>query len=151
MGHHLLMWWLAAHSKPSHYLSLWRQIANWNIRNKLQWNLNQSIIIVIQGNVFENAVCIYGAFCPDIRKLRDVAWWRHQMEACSALLAICVGTLPVTSEFPAERPVPRSFEVFLDPHLNKRLSKQSWGWWFETPSLPLWHHCNVHLKYKPGL
>ena len=27
--------------------------------------------------------------------------------------------------------------------LNKRLSKQSWGWWFETPSRPLWRHCNA--------
>ena len=24
----------------------------------------------------------------------------------------------------------------------KRLSKQLWGWWFETPSLSLWRHCN---------
>ena len=28
--------------------------------------------------------------------------------------------------------------------LNKQLSKQSWGWWFETPSHSLWRHCNVH-------
>ena len=27
--------------------------------------------------------------------------------------------------------------------LNKRLSKQSWGWWFKTPSRPLWRHCNA--------
>ena len=27
--------------------------------------------------------------------------------------------------------------------LNKRSSEQSWGWWFETPSCPLWHHCNA--------
>ena len=27
--------------------------------------------------------------------------------------------------------------------LNKQLSKQSWGWWFETPSRLLWRHCNV--------
>ena len=27
--------------------------------------------------------------------------------------------------------------------LNKRLSKQSWGWWFETLSCSLWRHCNV--------
>ena len=27
--------------------------------------------------------------------------------------------------------------------LNKRLSKQSWGWWFETPSRSLWRHRNV--------
>ena len=26
--------------------------------------------------------------------------------------------------------------------LNKRLSKQSWGWWFEAPSRSLWRHCN---------
>ena len=26
--------------------------------------------------------------------------------------------------------------------LNKRLSKQSWCWWFETPSRSLWRHCN---------
>ena len=27
--------------------------------------------------------------------------------------------------------------------LNKRLSKQSWGWWFESPSCSLWRHCNA--------
>ena len=26
--------------------------------------------------------------------------------------------------------------------LNKRLRKQSWGWWFTTPSCPLWRHCS---------
>ena len=25
---------------------------------------------------------------------------------------------------------------------NKRLNKQSWGWWFETPSCSLWRHRN---------
>ena len=49
----------------------------------------------------------------------------------------------VPGEFPAQRPVTRSFDVFFDLRLNKRLSKQSWGWWFETPSCPLWRHCNV--------
>ena len=39
-------------------------------------------------------------------------------------------------------PVTRSFDVFFDLRLNKRLSKQSWGWWFETLSCPLWRHCN---------
>ena len=44
--------------------------------------------------------------------------------------------------FPAPRPVTQSFDVFFDLCLNKRLSKQSWGWWFETLSHPLWRHCN---------
>ena len=37
----------------------------------------------------------------------------------------------------------QSFDVFFDLRLNKRLSKQSWGWGFETLSCPLWCHCNV--------
>ena len=37
----------------------------------------------------------------------------------------------------------RSFDVFLDLHPNERLSNQWWGWWFETPSWPLWRHVNV--------
>ena len=45
-------------------------------------------------------------------------------------------------EFPAQWPVTRSFDVFFDLSLNKRLSKQSWGWWFETPPWPLWRHRN---------
>ena len=48
---------------------------------------------------------------------------------------------PVNS--PHKGPVTRSFDVFFDLRLNKRLSKHSWGWWFETPSRPLWRHCNV--------
>ena len=46
---------------------------------------------------------------------------------------------------PAQRPVTRSFDVFFDLCLNKRLSKQSWGWWFETPSRPLWRHYNDQI------
>ena len=71
------------------------------------------------------------------------SWWRHQMGTFSALLAICAGNSPVPDEFPAQRPVTRSFAVFFDLRPNKRLSKQSWGWWFETLSCSLWRHRNV--------
>ena len=67
------------------------------------------------------------------------------MEKISVLLAICAGNSPVTGEFPAQRPVTRSFDVFFDLRLNKRLSKQSWGWWSETLSSPLWRHSKVFL------
>ena len=69
-------------------------------------------------------------------------WWRHQMEAFSALLAICAGNSPVPGEFPTQRPVTQSFDVYFDLRLNKRLRKQSWGWWFETLLCPLWRHSN---------
>ena len=73
----------------------------------------------------------------------DVSWWCYQMETFSALLAIWAGNSPVPGEFPAQRPVTRSFDVFLDLRLNKWLSKQSWGWWFEMLSHQLWRHRNV--------
>ena len=52
------------------------------------------------------------------------------------------GKSPLPGEFPTQRPVTRSFDVFYDLRLNKRLSKQWWGWWFETQSRPLWRHRN---------
>ena len=68
------------------------------------------------------------------------------METFSVLLAICAGNSPVNNEFPAPRSVTQSFDVFFDLLLNKRLSKQSWGCWFESPSCPWWRHCNVHAS-----
>ena len=67
------------------------------------------------------------------------------METFSTLLVICVGNSLGTGDFPTQRPVTRSFDVCFDLCLNKRLSKQSWGWWFETLSRPLWHQCNVNI------
>ena len=53
----------------------------------------------------------------------------------------CAGNSPVTAEIssatgelPSHRPVTRSFDVFFDLRLNKRLGKQSSRRWFETPS-----------------
>ena len=59
-------------------------------------------------------------------------WWHHQMETFSGSLAICAGNSPVPGDFPTQRPVTRSFDVFFDLCLNKRLSKEPWGWWCET-------------------
>ena len=54
-------------------------------------------------------------------------------------------------EFPSQRPVMRSFDVFFDLRLNERLSKQPWGWWFETPSWSLLRQCNVmHILQHKG-
>ena len=39
---------------------------------------------------------------------------RHQMETFLALLAFCAGNSPVTGEFPTQRPVTRSLDVFPD-------------------------------------
>ena len=53
------------------------------------------------------------------------------------------GEFPGHGEFPSQRPVTRSFDVFFGLRLNKRLSKQSRRRWFETPSRPLWRRFNL--------
>ena len=58
-------------------------------------------------------------------------------------------TGPLCGEFTGHRRIPLTkasdaelwFFVFAP---NKRLSKQSWGWWFETWSRSLWCHGNGH-------
>ena len=56
--------------------------------------------------------------------------------------ALLCGEFTGPDEFPTQRPVTRSFDVFFDLRLNKRLNKQSWVWWFETLSRPFWRHRN---------
>ena len=86
-------------------------------------------------------------FLPPLNIFFSSPLWRHQMETFSALLDICAGNSSVTGEFPAQRPVTRSFDAFFDLRPNKRLNKQWWGWWFETPSRSLWRYCNDPWLY----
>ena len=48
---------------------------------------------------------------------------------------------PVNSQHKVQWRGALMFFFYLNP--NKRLSKQSRGWWFETPSRPLWRHRNA--------
>ena len=78
----------------------------------------------------------------------SLPWWPHQMETFSALLAICAGNSPVPGEFPAQKPVTWNFNVFFVLRPNELLSKQLWGWWFKTPSHPLWRHRNATTEIR---
>ena len=57
-------------------------------------------------------------------------------------------------EFTGLRWIPRTkasdaeLWCFFDLCLNKRLRKQSWGWWLDTLLRPLWRHCNVTIRTK---
>ena len=72
-----------------------------------------------------------------------VSWWRQQNGNIFRITGLCAGNSPVTGEFPSQGPVTRSFDVFFHLRLIKRLSKQTWGWWFEKPSHPLSRYSNV--------
>ena len=68
----------------------------------------------------------------------DIIKWKH----FPRYWTFYEGNPPVTGGFPSQRPVARSFDVFFDLRLNKRLSKQSRRLWFETQSRSLWRYCN---------
>ena len=71
-----------------------------------------SRIVTIHDNA---CVC---QFTVHLHLLHLFTWWRHPMEIFSALLAICAGNSSVTGEFPWQRPVTQSFDVFFDLCLN---------------------------------
>ena len=76
----------------------------------------------------------------------DVIKWKHYYV-----------TDPLCGEFTGHRWIPRTKAsdaklwcfLWSAPGLNKRLGKQSRGWWFETPSRILWRHC-IELHYVSG-
>ena len=122
---------------PSHY-QCWN-IAYFALRNKCQWNIkSQFMYFHARKYIWKCRLGNGGHFVSTSL----LTWLRHQMETFSASLALCAGNPPVPSESPPQRPVTQSFDVFFDLRLNKRLTKQSRGWWFETPLPPLWRHCN---------
>ena len=88
---------------------------------------------------FEVGLYDWDAVCLDWR-LSTVLY--HSMQPTDIMTSSNGNIFRVTGPFPSQRPMTRSFDVFFDLRLNKRLSKQSWGWWFETPSGSIWRHCN---------
>ena len=76
----------------------------------------------------------------------DVTKWKHFPRYWPFVWGI--HRRPVNS--PHKGPVTRSFDVFFDLHLIKRLSRHWWGWWIETLTRPLWRHCNARYIYWAG-
>ena len=86
--------------------------------------------------IFASLALKYSHDCVRPRKEHDdVIKWKHCPRYCSVVRGI--HRSPVES-----------------PHkcqcLNKRLSKQSRHWWFETSSSSLWHHYNDLESYSPN-
>ena len=72
-------------------------------------------------------------------------WWRHQMEKKFRVTGHLCGEFTGQLWIPRTKASDAELWCFFDLHPNKRLSKQWWGWWFETLSRPLWRHCNAHI------
>ena len=132
-------------------LYMYEMVVDWTLTGQL-YALGQEEIFTevhafmcwIAAHKMKTCVAILMSFRWWIRL--KIPWWCHQMEAFSALLALCARNSLVTGEFPAQRPVTQSFDVFFDLCLNQELSKQWWRRWFETPSCSLSNHCNIPLS-----
>ena len=70
-----------------------------------------------------------------------LTWWRHQMPHFPRCWPFVrwIHRSPVNTPHKGQW---RGALIFSLICLNKRLSKQSWGWWFKKLSCPLWRLCN---------
>ena len=68
----------------------------------------------------------------------DVIKWKHLPRYWP--IARRIHRSPVN--FPQKGQWRGAWMFFFDLRLNKRLRKQSWGWWFEAPPRPIWRRCN---------
>ena len=102
-------------------------------RWQLGWHLHHGLLPKTMFSLVTTIKTSGHLMCPTIWK-----WLVAMMTSSNGNIFRVTGHLCV--EFigprwsPAQRPVTRSFDVFFDQHPNKRLSKQWWGWWFQTPS-----------------
>ena len=141
-------------SDNGHYLNQCWVIVNW-IHRVFSEILTKIESFFIQENTSQNIVCDKVAILSRGRELivsakggpghnrtgtQSTSRWRHQMEKNSANWPFVRGIhrLPVNSPHKGQWRGALMFAL-----LNKRLNKQSWGWWFETLSRPFWRHCNV--------
>ena len=74
----------------------------------------------------------------------DVIKWKHFFRVTGLLCREFTGHRWIPPH--AQRPVTRGLDAFFDIRINKRLSKQSWGWWSEKPSRSLWRQCNDSFR-----
>ena len=100
-------------------------------------------LIIEQVIITNLTISLNACICCNMRLILMTSWNTNIFRITDHLCGEFTGT---------QRPVTRSVGVSFYLRLDKRLSKQSWGWWFETPSRPLWSHRNVtcytsYIKY----
>ena len=144
---------------PNHHLNQCWNIANWTIGNKRQWNFNRNQYIFIQENVFENVVCEMAAILSRRRWVTGIVsaknwqasrqhrWQREQIKLSESIFRERTDfsrhddvkwkhfpRYTGLNEFPSQRPVMWSFDVFFDRGLNH-------GWVNNRDAGDLRRHC----------
>ena len=109
------------------------------------WTVSREYwIFPIYYTIFSGAWDVYLSWVLNCTKTQIHTAPQHMMTSLNGnifrVTDLLCGEFTGPGEFPSQRPVTRSFDVFFDMRLNQRLSKQWWGWWFETLSRSLWRH-----------
>ena len=104
-----------------------------NIGPAFPHDISYRFVTVTGGGMFFLIKVIYTEFSHD-----DLIIWKHFPRYWPFVRGIHLS--PVNSTHKGQWR--GALKVSLICALNKRLDKQSWGWWFETPSRSLLHHCN---------
>ena len=98
-------------------------------RNFYIWDKLFQLCIILRGHRYDPYNRVTSSLQRHVSYIHDdVIKWKH----FPRYWPFCVGNSPVTCEFLSQRPVARSFDVFFDLRLNKRLCKQSRRRWFHT-------------------
>ena len=117
-------------------------VVNWILWGKYQWNFKWDSKFLIKKLYFKTSSAKWQPLYSGLNVPRKFMMTSSNGNIFRVTGPLC-GEFTGPGEFPTQRPVTRSFDVFFDLRLNKRLSKQPWGWWFEPPSWSLWRHRNV--------
>ena len=121
-------------------------ICHWKLAKIQDWKLYENLFRVSQ--TFMEITILFVGKWNDTACLQDKKAIFMMTSSNGNIFRVTgplCGEFTGPGEFPTQRPVTRSFDVFFDLRLNKRLSKQPWGWWFETRSWSLWRQCNVYF------
>ena len=120
---------LTSKRSPYHWLLRWESISHWLILAQIPVMEIVDVFVVVS---MKNCQVLADLTHYDVLKSKHFpCYW-----------PFCAGNSPATGEFPLQRPVTRSFDVFFGLPLNKRLSEQSRRRWLGTPSCLLWRHSN---------
>ena len=119
----------------------------WNVKSSPFWtDIFISPVAMSKLTWFTKSVCLFvgqtstsSALSFHVTRLNNVHAYGMMTSSNGNIFRV---TGYLCGEFPAQRPVTRSVDVFFGLRLNKRLSKQSWGWWFKMTSRPFWRLCN---------
>ena len=139
-------------------MHLFKQNMSPKMADEISWNVTALRVVSGLNNIAP--ICPLdkqaGFVVPSVREIIILWRWsgRNMMTSSNGNIFHVTGPLcgefTGPGEFPTQRPVTQSFPVFFDLRLNKRLSKQPWGWWFETPSWSLWRQCNELIFLHRG-